>query len=60
MTAKEFAQIALKGAETHSVDPVDIIIEMKAQLNSTLSEQERELREKLTAVTTLQIRLSKV
>jgi len=60
MTAKEFAQIALQDSETHGVDPVDIIIEMKAQLNSTLSEQERELREKLTAVTTLQIRLSKV
>ena len=60
MTAKEFASGVLEDAAIRQIDPVDIIGEMKAQLNSSLSEQERELREKLTTVTTLQIRLSKV
>lgn len=60
MTAKEFAAGVLEDAAIRQIDPVDIIGEMKTQLNASLNEQEKVLREKLTAVTTLLIRLGKV
>lgn len=60
MTAKEFAAGVLEDAAIRQIDPVDIIGEMKSILNASLNEQEKVLREKLTAVTTLLIRLGKV